>query len=248
VFWIHPVPRKYEAPIRKLIRERFAFYDTAQQSPVHERTTHDDLLLTLPLLERMRRIEGWLDDAEADLLIAITTKAVHEFSSAHAIVEVGSYCGKATVVMGSVADFHASEVRIYAIDPHDGRAGAMDQNLVTRSSTLADFNRNIAEAGLGNVNVVQGRSDEVRWYQHISLLLIDGLHDYANVSRDFFHFEKWIASNGYVAFHDYADYFPGVKAFVDELLRSGQYRKVYLVKTMMVLQKLTAPNPPNTTY
>ena len=69
----------------------------------------------------MRRIEGWLDDAEADLLIAITTKAVHEFSSAHAIVEVGSYCGKATVVMGTVAGFHAPEVMIYAIDPHDGR-------------------------------------------------------------------------------------------------------------------------------
>lgn len=241
VFWIHPVPRKFDAPIRKLIRERFAFYETAQQSPVHvERTKHDDLLLTLPLFERMRRIEGWLDDAEADLLIAITTKAVHEFSSAHAIVEVGSYCGKATVVMGTVAGFHAPDIMIYAIDPHDGRAGAMDQNLTIRSSTLADFNRNIAEATLGNVNAIQGRSDEVRWDQPISLLLIDGLHDYANVSRDFFHFEKWVANNAYVAFHDYADYFPGVKAFVDELLRSGQYRKVCLVKSMMVLQKSTS--------
>ena len=85
-----------------------------------------------------------------------------------------------------------------------------------------------------------GSPDEVRWDQPISLLLIDGLHDYANVSRDFFHFEKWVASNAYVAFHDYADYFPGVKAFVDELLRSGQYRKVSLVKSMMVLQKSTS--------
>lgn len=70
-----------------------------------------------------------------------------------------------------------------------------------------------------------------------SLLLIDGLHDYANIACDFFHFEPWIVDGGYIAFHGYADYSPGVKAFVHEILGSGQYRKVQCGGAMMIVQK-----------
>jgi hypothetical protein len=69
------------------------------------------------------------------------------------------------------------------------------------------------------------------------LLLIDGLHDYANIACDFFHFEPWIVDGGYIAFHGYADYSPGVKAFVHEILGSGQYRKVQCGGAMMIVQK-----------
>ncbi|HEY6805133.1 MAG TPA: glycosyltransferase [Pyrinomonadaceae bacterium] len=242
VYWIHPVPRKYDHPIRKLIRENANFYERPQPMQRESgaiQTSTSGLLLVLPLLERVRRIEGWLDDEEADLLIGTTIKAVTELGSSNAIVEVGSYCGRSTVVIGTVASAYSPETKLYAIDPHDGNVGASDQSITSRGSTLGDFTRNISNAGLEKcVTTIQSVSYEVNWDQPISLLFIDGLHDYVNVSRDFLHFEKWVVKNGYVAFHDYADYYPGVKAFVDELLRSQNYQKVACVKSLMVLRKI----------
>jgi hypothetical protein len=93
-------------------------------------------------------------------------------------------------------------------------------------------------AGLtDSVEVIQRRAADVCWGQPVSLLLVDGLHDYFSVAQDFYRFERWVVSGGLVAFHDYAPYFPGVRAFVNELLGSGYYRKLHCVGTMIVLQK-----------
>jgi hypothetical protein len=67
---------------------------------------------------------------------------------------------------------------------------------------------------------------------------VDGLHDYINVSRDFYHFSEWLVSGACIAFHDYADYFPGVKNFVNELLGAAQYKKIAIADTLIVLQKV----------
>jgi hypothetical protein len=87
------------------------------------------------------------------------------------------------------------------------------------------------------VEVIQARAPDVSWQEPIALLLIDGLHDHASVARDFHCFEPWLAEGAYVAFHDYAGYFPGVMAFVDELLVAGAYRKVQVAGSMFVLRQ-----------
>jgi glycosyltransferase involved in cell wall biosynthesis len=141
-------------------------------------------------------------------------------------------------VFGSVLKALGSDGRVYAIDPHDGVVGALDRGLCAGPTTLARFERNIADAGLKDVIVtVQRRSFEVTWEQPISLLFIDGLHDYANVARDFYHFEPSVGPGGYIAFHDYADYYPGVKAFVNELIGGADYERVLCVRSMMLLRK-----------
>lgn len=196
------------------------------------------LLLTIPILNRMRAIDGWLYDEEADMLMAATARALEQLPAPHAIVEVGSYCGRSTVVLGAVAKARCSDARVYAIDPHDGTFGALDQGLQVGPPTLSQFQKNIADAGLEDVVVtVQQRSYEVPWNAPVSLLFIDGLHDYANVSRDFFHFGRHVVVGGYVAFHDYADYYPGVKAFVNELLATAEYDQVLCVASMMLVRK-----------
>jgi hypothetical protein len=73
--------------------------------------------------------------------------------------------------------------------------------------------------------------------QSITLLLVDGLHDYANVACDFFRFDALIRAGGFVAFDDYADYYPGVQTFVNELLAAGEYRLVGQAGSMVVLRK-----------
>ena len=177
-------------------------------------------------------------DQEADLLIAITMKACQDLSVFHNIVEIGSYHGKSTILFGNVIRCCSSKGKIYAIDPHDGKLGAVDQALHSFPPSFEAFKRNIHQARVSEyVEIIKKQSCDVVWEAPISLLFIDGLHDYIHVSQDFWHFANWITPAGYVAFHDYADYFPGVQAIVKELLGMGIYQKVYQVNSLIVLQK-----------
>jgi len=208
---------------------------------VSEANTNRGLVLTLPILRLMNPIEGWLGEDEADLLIATTWKAITELPPQNAVVEIGSYCGRSTVVLASVVKVTHAQTKVYAIDPHTGIVGSQDRELYTTMPTREKFTQNIARTGLSEVvELIPNYSFDVLWDRPICLLLIDGLHDYTNVSRDFYHFEQWLIPGAYIAFHDYADYYPGVKRFVDELVRPGQYQKIYCAQSLIVVKKRAA--------
>jgi predicted O-methyltransferase YrrM len=243
VFWIHPVNRRYDDPLRARIRSRFNDYQRPCQTGASMpavASEHDapPFFLMSPVLKHMRQIEGWLEDDEAEVLIAATRRAIETLPAPHAIVEVGSYCGRSTVVLGAAARAHHPDARVYAVDPHDGVVGALDQELKHGPSTLERFQHNVAAAKLQDVVVtIQQCSIGVVWNQPVSLLFIDHLHDYASVSHDFHHFAPHLVPGGFVAFHDYADYYPGVKAFVNELLASSAYEQVVCAGSMVLLRK-----------
>ena len=71
----------------------------------------------------------------------------------------------------------------------------------------------------------------------IDLLVIDGLHDFASVAGDMAAFEAWLTPDARVAFHDYADYFPGVQAYVDELLAQGAWEVEVAAGTLRMLKR-----------
>ena len=243
IFWIHPVVRKYENNIRKYIREKFnhyeKYYTIAYQSTHLKSNSDTSLFLTKPILSMMKNIEGWLEEDEADLLIAATRKVLESLEPPHNIVEIGSYHGKSTVVLGSVIKSMSQNIKVYAIDPHDGRVGATDQGILILAPSLEALKRNINKAGLAEVvEIINDYSFNVLWKKNISLLFIDGLHDYPNVARDFWHFSRYIRIGGLIAFHDYADFYPGVKVFVNELLASGKYCKINQVSSLIVIKKL----------
>jgi hypothetical protein len=242
VFWMHPIPRRYEDPLRVHIRRKHHHYRNVASKGAYmlsENTPEPPLLLTWPILARMRGVEGWLAEEEADLLIAALVRALSTLNDATTVVEVGSYCGRSTVVLGSVLQsLGLKNVRVYAIDPHDGKVGALDQGIQEVPPSLDIFQSNIAAAGLETlVEPICSRSFEVGWGKQICFLLIDGLHDYMNVARDFFHFQSWLVVDGYVAFHDYAPYYPGVMTFVNELIADGGYRRVFCAGSLIVLRK-----------
>lgn len=241
IYWMHPVERQLEHPLRRHIRERFNGYSKADRSATaHHVASSTPDFQAEPVIRAIKSIEGWLSDDEARLLVSAAVKALRELPPPHWIVEVGSYHGKSTVLLGSVVKFVSPQTKVCAVDPHDGMLGAVDQGLKSYPPSLDPFKKNIRDANLTDiVDMKIGKAVEVPWMNPISFLYIDGLHDYTNVSQDFQHFSIWLQPGAYVAFHDYADYFPGVKKFVHELLETKQYKKVDLVQSMMVLQKTT---------
>jgi len=200
----------------------------------------DGGLLAWPILQRMKPMEGWLNENEADLLIAATAMALTGASDAGALVEVGSYCGRSTCVIAGVVKALGATARVYAVDPHEGRVGAEGQEIEIKGSTLERLKKNLRDAKVTDqVTIIQSHSWEVVWNKPASLLFIDGLHDYQNVAGDFQHFESSLVVGGYAAFHDYGGRYPGVTAFVDELLSNGCYEKIHCAGSMLVMKRIS---------
>lgn len=236
-FWMHPINRKYDDPLRTHVREKSHHYIHHNKKLTEPQK--GDLFMTLPLLDTIRKIEGWLSDREADLLVSTTLKACQTLPSPHHMVEIGSYQGKATVVLGSVAKAFFPEAKIYSLDHHNGIVGATDKGLGQLPPTLEKFKKNIENAGLADMVVlIKDYSYPICWEHPITFLIIDGLHDYPHVARDFWEFSPHVVSGGFIAFHDYADYYPGVKALVNEILVSGLYEKIHLADSLMLVQKI----------
>ncbi|EOR94513.1 glycosyl transferase, group 2 family protein domain protein [Arcticibacter svalbardensis MN12-7] len=235
-FWVHPVSRKYDDAVRKYARKQLNHY--IQKLEDKEVNNNDELFFPLEALHEIQKIEGWFSNAEAELLLACGLKACNQFPVAQ-VVEIGSYHGKATVLLGKIARSVSDKIKVYAIDLHTGILGSVDQGLHQFAPSLPFFKRNIEEAKLADIVIpIVSESKNVKWELPISFLLIDGLHDYLNVSNDFTQFAASVQIGGYVAFHDYADYYPDVMAFVSELISKKAYQKFQQADSLLVLQKI----------
>jgi predicted O-methyltransferase YrrM len=191
------------------------------------------------ILRRARCVEGWLADEEAELLLECAMQVASHASSTPVIVEVGSYCGKSTILFGlTLKALGRQEGRVVAIDAHDGRVTMVDQRVASLGPTLQRFISNIEAAGVADVVVpAVHRAEEIEWTDAIDLLFVDGLHDYASVASDFSHLGRWIRPGGLAAFHDCADHFPDVKRLVGEVVASGAFRPVKQVGSVAVLER-----------
>jgi predicted O-methyltransferase YrrM len=188
-------------------------------------------------LSLMRPVGGWFSEEEARLLLATVSRALRELPSDCAVVEIGSYLGRSTVLLASAVRDLRPRGQVIAIDPHAGVVSTAS-GLGHGVPTYEAFCANIVAAGLQDaVCTIRQCSTDVSWDQPIGLLFVDGLHDYESVSTDFSHFERCIAASGFVAFHDYAAYWPGVVQLVDELRRDCNYVWVDSTESLAVLQK-----------
>jgi Glycosyl transferase family 2/Methyltransferase domain len=241
VFWVHPVPRSYRDPLRTRLREHFGGYlpqSTPSEADPFAEPAVGTLPLLLPLLRRMETIEGWLSAAEADLLAATAAAATNSRPGPHTIVEVGSYCGRGTVMLAGVTMGLSPGSVVHAVDPHDHRIGVWGAVSGGVPDAAARLQSHLNAAGLAAaVDYCPSYAGEVTLPGRIDLLVIDHLHDYASVAADFSQFHTQLVEGGLVAFHDYRDCFPGVVAFVNQLLATGAYTAVQRVETLVVLRK-----------
>jgi hypothetical protein len=201
-------------------------------------------LVRSSLLSRAAEIEGWFDEAELALLVDCVAEAAvrhsHQLDPLN-IVEVGSYKGRSTVAMGLTLAALARDGKIYAVDPHEGVRSGRQDRIYEGGETYDDFLDNIKRFGLEKfVRCVRARATETRIDVPISLILIDAMHLFKNVSEDFRHFEKSITRKGMIAFHDYREEFPGVVEFVNSLIhvKDASYRTIHRAHSLIVLEKV----------
>lgn len=129
------------------------------------------------------------------------------------MLEIGSYCGKSAVYIGTAA----AQMRtvLFTVDHHRGsqenQAGweHHDPEVVDprtgRMDTLPYLRRTIADAGLeGSVITVVGDSLTVarHWTTPVGLLFIDGGHAEDVAMADYDAWARFIAPGGLLAIHD----------------------------------------------
>lgn len=196
----------------------------------------------------LKNVKGFLDPEEGRHLYDIACDA----SQLGPCLEIGSYCGKSTLYIGSACK--ENKGILYSIDHHRGSEEQQpgeeyfDPELFDTQTrqvdTFKDFRRTIELADLNDTVVpLVCRSDVAArmWSTALSLVFIDGGHTHAAVLTDYNLWAKHLISGGYLLFHDiFLDPQQGGQApyqVYKTALASGCYRKLSNVKTLGVLQR-----------
>jgi hypothetical protein len=142
-----------------------------------------------------------------------------------AIVEIGSFKGKSTVGLASIAARYGLG-KVVAVDPHTAPS-VTDPDLQGQVSSWDDFRATLRAAGVeGAVEVHRAFSRDLAraWDRPIRLLWIDGDHTYAGAKEDIDLFRRHLADGAIVALHDVLHTFEGpIRVFVEELLASDDF-------------------------
>jgi predicted O-methyltransferase YrrM len=176
-----------------------------------------------------RGIEGFLTENEARFLgmAAAVPPPVRKGEADGAIVEIGSFKGKSTVMLAKVAG-HYGLGPVTAIDPHNlNNPQFAHLRTAPDTTTYKDFLANIERAGVAEgVRPFRTYSTEIAkgWTEPIRLLWIDGDHSHEGAKADFDGFMPYMIPGGVVAIHDALHVFAGpIRVFVEEILRSERF-------------------------
>jgi hypothetical protein len=193
-------------------------------------------------------IKGFLDEDEADRLFSLAQEA----SKIAPCLEIGSYCGKSAIYLGTACKENKSV--LFSLDHHTGSEEQQpgqeyfDPDLLNpetgKIDTLRFFLKTIAQFDLENAVVpVIGRSEIVGrvWQTPLSLIFIDGSHSYESVLNDYKIWSKHLIVGGYLLFHDiFPDPAKGGQAPYQVYRRavgSEHYEEMPLYKSLGILKR-----------
>ena len=155
------------------------------------------------------RIKGFMDPEEGRALFEIALEA----SRRGPVLEIGSYCGKSAVYLGSAC--RENGAALFSIDHHRGSEeqqpgeAYFDPALFDFKNfcmdTFPSFRRTLTLAGLEETVVpLVSRSKVVarNWATPLSLVFIDGGHSFESAQTDYDCWAGHILPEGYLLIHD----------------------------------------------
>ena len=199
--------------------------------------------------KKVDKIKGFLDEREANYLYKLTLNA----SKTGPCLEIGSYCGKSAVYLGTACKENGSV--LFSLDHHTGSEEQQpgeeyfDPELLDQETgkidTLRFFRKTIAEFDLEDTVIpIVGRSEIVgrTWQTPLNLIFIDGSHAYESVLNDYKIWAKHLIIGGYLLFHDiFPDPAKGGQApykVYQIAVASGLYEEMPMCESLGILKKL----------
>ncbi len=199
--------------------------------------------------ERICLIKGFLDTEEGEFLYEIAKKA----SRLGPCLEIGSYCGKSTVYLGSACK--ESQAVLFSVDHHRGSEEqqpgeeyfdpALFNYRSFQTDSFATFRQTLDLAELIDTVVPIVAKSEIAarsWMTPLGMVFIDGGHSHEAAFTDYNSWSNHIVPGGYLLIHDIfknpADGGQAPYHVYRLALSSGLYRELPMVKTLGVLQRL----------
>ena len=189
--------------------------------------------------EATKDVPGYLVENEARFLGVLAALV----PAKGAIVEIGSFRGRSTVMLAKVAS-HYGLGPIVAIDPHNSPILLPSGG---DASSFDDFRSSIRSAGIEQhvePRVAYSKDVSPSWNRPIRLLWIDGDHSYGGAKADYDGFLPHVVPNGVIALHDSLSTFDGpIRVFVEEMLRSDRFGPAGFVHSIAWSQFRPADGP-----
>lgn len=203
--------------------------------------------ITLPL--DIETVKGFLNPKEGKALYRLAADA----SNLGPCLEVGSYCGKSTVYIGSACKLMNNT--LFAVDHHRGSEEHQpgeeyhDSELFDARSQLMDsfhnFRSNMRRADLEEcvVPVVAPSAVAARhWNTPLGMVFIDGGHSREAALTDYRCWTRHIVPGGFLAIHDIfpnpADGGQAPYEIYQLALASAQFELVEMVETLAILRRI----------
>ncbi|AKK27759.1 class I SAM-dependent methyltransferase [Mycobacterium sp. EPa45] len=212
------------------------------------RTDTPSAAQTSRLFELAEQIVGFMPADEGRALYDAAVRYLHGGVS----VEIGTYCGKSTVMLGAAAAATGSV--LFTVDHHHGseehQAGwefhdtTMVDPVSGRFDTLPTFRRTLDAADLDDTIVaIVGKSPVVArgWRTPLDLLFIDGGHSETAAQQDLEGWAKWVAAGSALVIHDvFPDPADGGRPPYNiycRAIESGQFTEVGCTGSLRVLER-----------
>ena len=195
-------------------------------------------------------VKGFLPQNEADALYSAATS----LEVKGPLLEVGSYCGKSTIYLGSAAQ-QMGRV-LYALDHHRGSEENQsgwehhDPELIDKrigvKDTLPFFRRAIFDAGLeDSVVALVGQSEVIanNWATPLAFLFIDGGHGDDPAKADFNGWVPKVKEGGLLAIHDvFPDEKDGGRPPYEHIylpaISSGDWNEIIVEGSLRILKRI----------
>ncbi len=196
-----------------------------------------------------KTVKGFLAPEEGERLYDLALDAAR----LGPCLEVGSYCGKSTVYLGSAC--RARGNLLYAIDHHRGSEEHQrgeeyhDADLydaaAERMDTFREFRRTLQRAELDDTVVPIVASTAMagkHWGTPLSLVFIDGGHSLEAARTDLQTWSPHVVIGGYLAIHDiFFDESEGGQApreIYETAWASGEFEMLEMTNTLGVLKRV----------
>jgi MMP 1-O-methyltransferase len=212
-------------------------------------TSRADNLPTPQVMAAFEAAPGFMPTDEGLALYA----AAVEVAPLGPLIEIGSYCGRSTLLLAAAAA--TAGTHVVTIDHHRGSEEHQpgweyhDPSLVDpavgRIDTLPVFRRTIATSGLEpHVIAITARSEDVGryWAYAAGLVFVDGSHTDESAQRDYAAWAEHVVHGGLLAIHDvFADPAEGGQApwrIYQRALAGGEFTEEPGCRSLRLLRRV----------
>ncbi len=205
------------------------------------------MIIKLPI--DIKHVKGFLAEDEAEALYNMAL----ELSPKAPVLEIGSYCGKSTIYIGTACKETGGVV--YALDHHRGSEEHQlgeeyhDPDLydasIDQMDTFKAFRKNMRAADLEETVipiVATSRLASKGWNTPLSMVFIDGGHSMKAAMADYQSWAGHVIPGGVLAIHDL---FPNPEeggqapiTIYRLALASGLFEEIEVVNTLGVLRRI----------